>query len=139
MIKSTNTPGTITVTATAIKNNKELTSNLTASAITIQSIQADTTSLPFLTPVTYHGSVLTARRLAAVSQSRNSITVTFPGKFTRNDVKLVNFKGAAVQCPLSMTATSLILSTKELAAGYYLLSAGNSVAGNITKKISIIR
>ena len=54
MIKSTNTSGLITVTATALANGKELAANLTSSPRTIQSIQADT-SVPRAGSAARHG------------------------------------------------------------------------------------
>jgi len=141
MIKSRNTPGTITITATALANGKEVTSNLTSAPITIQSVAADTSSLPFLSPVLPRGSGGAASlNKIAIRQLKSSVLVSFSNtKALGWNVRLVNFNGDAIACPVSVVPAGLSISTKGLAAGYYLLSVNNKAAGGMTKKIFIAR
>jgi hypothetical protein len=131
MIKSTNTPGTIKVSASG--------SGFTATPITIQSIAADTSSLLFLTPILHHTLEHNALQQVKIKQLNNSITVTFNGKFTKGDVWITNFQGEKISCPVALTANGMVISTKNMASGYYLLSAGNNHAEKITKRIAIMR
>jgi hypothetical protein len=133
MIKTTNTPGTITISATA--------SGFTAAPITITSVAADTASLPFLTPVVYKVSPVAETRHRAIMQQRDRIVIVFADKkdAIASNVRIVNFKGETISCPLSLNEKSLIFNTKNLVAGYYVLSVGNKASGTSTKKILIAK
>jgi beta-galactosidase len=138
MIKSTNSTGPITITATAQANGKELAANLTKT-LTIQSVAADNSSLPFLTPVIYRNSVASTRNTINVKQWRHSIIVSFANqKPADGDVKIINMYGETIACPMVFAGKSLTISTKRLAMGHFLLSIKDRVAGNsLIKKIIV--
>jgi len=130
MIKSTNTPGTITITASG--------KGFTATPITIKSIAPDTSSLPFLTPIRFQGYTGSTTRHLNIIQKKNRIVVSFQDKNdVVSDVRIINGKGEIIPCPFSLSNKSIIVNTKKLSTGYYLLSLGNKTSGNITKKIFI--
>ena len=140
MIKSTNTPGPITISATALANGKELTANLVSTPLTIQSIQADTTSLPFLTPVLQRGVAKTALDKVSIRQIKNSVIVSFPDKtVTGWKVRFATINGDVIDCPVSACPAGLSIATKRLATGYYVLRISNKAAGTITRKIVITK
>jgi hypothetical protein len=141
MIKSTNTTGQITVTATAIANGKELAANLTSTPLIIQSLPADTTSLPFITPVLQRSSSTTvALNKISIRQLQYSVIISFTNKNTTGwNVRLVNFNGDVIPCPVSVVPAGFSINTKGLATGYYLLSVINKAAGGMTKKIFIVK
>ncbi len=132
MIKSTNRTGTITVSATA--------RGITATPITISSIAADTASLPFLTPVRYQTVSAAATRHVNVIQRKNCIVVDFANK---NDaigstVGIVNPKGEAISCPISTGAKSMVIDTRNLKTGYYLLALAGA-SGHFTQRLLITK
>jgi hypothetical protein len=141
MIKSTNTAGPITITATALANGKEVTSNLPSAPITITSMAADTTPLPFLgTAVLPRHSASRSFAPPSIKQLRNSVVVSFSSKNAEGwNVRMVNITGDVVACPVSSVPAGLSISTKGLATGYYLLSVGNKAAGSVTRKIFVAR
>jgi beta-galactosidase len=130
MVKSTNTPGTITVSASG--------RGFTATPVTIKSVAEDTTSLPFLTPILLRGAGIAALRNITLAQTKNFIIVTFAKEnAAKGDVRIVNFKGEKISCPVTVRSKSLIVNTKNLSTGYYLLAAGNRAVDGIIKKIFI--
>ncbi len=133
MIKSTNTPGTITISATG--------GGFNAAPITIQSVPADTGSLPFLTPVLQRGnSGAIAMNRISIRQLQYSVLVSFTNKNASGwNVRMVNFNGDVAACPVSVVPAGLSIGTRGLATGYYLLSVSNKSAGGMTKKIFIAR
>jgi hypothetical protein len=133
MVKSTNTPGAITVSATA--------PGLTAAPVTITSVPADTTSLPFLTPVVYKVFPVAASRRIAIAQQRDRIIISFASKkdAAEGNVRIVNFKGEVISCPVSENAKNLVITTKKLLTGYYLLSVDGAGVGEVTRKICIAK
>jgi hypothetical protein len=134
IIKSRNTPGTITVSASA--------PNLPAAdAVTIRAVMSDTSSLPF-PPVSVLNNAPDARyRNVVVKQAHNSLVVYFPSKAAANkDVFLFNARGQAITCPVRLSGIALTIDTRSLAAGYYLLSFGrNSAQGNMPVKVLVTR
>jgi hypothetical protein len=139
IIKSKNTPGTITVSAAAPNLS------LTAAPVTISSVVADNSPLPFVTPDSVvsvlNRPVDTRYRDVTVRQLRNTLMVFFPSKdAVSRDVVLYNARGQAVACPVTPAAAALTIDTKRLAAGYYFLSIGKTGAtGKLTKKVLIAR
>jgi hypothetical protein len=132
MIKSTNTPGTITVSATG--------KGFTAAPITINSVPADTSSLPFLTPIRFQGATDKLTWHIKILQQKNRIVISFSDKKEAlGNVSIVNSKGEAISCPVSLSAKSLIINTKNLSTGYYVVSVGSKIGGAITKKIFITK
>jgi hypothetical protein len=120
LVKSKNTPGTITVIATS--------PGLQSDTVTITS-NADaynTVDYPFFSPI------ITARKLASsenisISQTGRNVKIVFPSLASATaHVSLVNVKGQSVVCPATLIGKSLSLDTKFLAPGFYYLS----VAGN---------
>ncbi|MGA3052370.1 MAG: glycoside hydrolase family 2 TIM barrel-domain containing protein [Chitinispirillaceae bacterium] len=133
MVKSTNTPGPITVSASA--------TGYTGASITLQSVAADTTSLPFLTtPVLKRSIAVVALNKISIRQLQYSVIVSFANKNSTGwNVRVVNFNGDVVSCPVSVVPAGLSINTKGLATGSYLLSVSHKAAGGMTKKIFIAR
>jgi hypothetical protein len=135
IIKSKNTPGTITVSATA--------PNLPAAeAVTIKSVFPDTTPLPFLTntPVIMRGKTVFSRDIA-IRQYKNLLQVSLPGKSTiSKEVYLFDTRGRVMACPVSDNRGQVIIDTKKLARGYYCLTVGKRHGtDSFMKKILIDR
>ena len=132
MIKSTNTPGTITVSATG--------KGFTATPITIQSVAPDTSSLPFISPILVQGSLNAVTKHIRVQQKKNSIMVTFSNsKADAAAIKVVNYQGEKVFCPIAVSMKSLIVNTKTLSTGYYFLRITSKTDGVTTNKFFITR
>ncbi len=132
MIKSTNTPGAIKVSATA--------AGYTRDSIMLQSVAPDTSSLPFPTPVLQRRISATALDKISIRQMNHAVIVSFADKnATGWTVRLVNFSGDVISCPVSSVPAGLSIGTKGLAAGYYLLSVRNKAAGGMTRKIFVAK
>ena len=132
IIKSRNTPGTITVSASA--------QSFTAVPVTIRAVMADTAAIDF--PVAVLNRPANAMyREVLVKRSHNSLIVYFPSKAAvHSDVSLVNARGQSIACPVKTAGATLTIDTRRLAAGYYFLSIGKKCTdGNITKKVLIAR
>ncbi|MBN2036021.1 MAG: hypothetical protein JW768_04700 [Chitinispirillaceae bacterium] len=113
VVKSTNTPGTITV--------KALAANLAADSITLVSAARDTSPLPFIAPVIMPGIGFGVRH-AYVTQRNNRLTLHFPVKPAEAlDIALYNLQGKRIACPLQQQEKTVTLSTETLTAGYYCL------------------
>jgi beta-galactosidase len=132
ILKSTNTPGTITVTASA--------PDLPESApVTIVSQPADESLLPFsgVVSVTHGKSIPMLRRLA-VKQSGKHIFVLFPSvQNVKDKISLYTTLGKKVSCPTVFKGTAVAIDTGNLSAGCYTLSVegGNHFA----KKIMLLK
>ena len=134
IIKSRNTPGDITVSASA--------SGLPpAEAVTIRAVMADTSSLPFPPVPVLYDPPKSLYRNVVVQQVRNSLAVRFPSKAAAAaDVSLFNARGQSLACPARLTGAILIIDIKGLAAGYYLLSFGrNGLNWNAPVKVCVTR
>jgi hypothetical protein len=128
MIKSTNTPGTITISASA--------NNMTAAPVSIKSVAPDTSSLPFLTPVRFQGVPPVSKRSISILQRKNFIIVSMAKKQDAAiDIRIVNLKGEMLSCPVTSGPTGLVIDTKRLPWGNYMLSIGNKGQGTLTKKM----
>jgi hypothetical protein len=136
IIKSTNTPGTITVSASAAAPGP----SLTATPVLMRAVMADTSSLPF--PVSVLNKPANAiYRDVMVKESRNSLIVYFPSKTAATDnVSLFNARGQSIGFPFKLAGTALTIDTRRLATGYYFLCIGKmGASGNLTKKVLIAR
>jgi hypothetical protein len=134
IIKSRNTPGAITVSASAPGVRA-------AEAVSIRAVMADTSSLPFPPVSVLYTSPASRYRDVTVKQLRNSLTVCFPSKAAASDdVSLYNARGQSVACPHRVAGIMLTMDTRKCAAGYYFLSIGkNKKSGTMTKKVFITR
>ena len=134
IIKSRNTPGTITVSASAPGLPA-------AEAVTIRAVMADTSSLPFPPVSVLYGPPHARYRNVVVKQARNSLIVYFPSKTAANrDISLFNARGQSITCPVSLSGAALTIDTRSLATGYYLLSFGkNGARGNSPIKVLVTR
>jgi hypothetical protein len=132
IIKSRNTPGTITVSASA--------QSFTAVPLTIRAVMADTSAIDFPVSVLYRPANALFREML-VKRSHNSLIVYFPSKAAvRSDVSLVNARGQSVACPVKPAGATLTIDTRGLAAGNYFLTIGKRGAdGIVTKKVLIAR
>lgn len=132
MIKSTNTPGTITVTASAPDLPE-------AEPVTIISQEADNSPLPFIGVASVrHGKTKTMYGRITVRQRGNSIVVHFPAKSDMTDrVALYNSLGRKVTCSAAVEGTAVSLDTGNLSPGCYSLSVRGK--RNVTKKIMMLK
>ncbi len=132
IIKSTNTPGTVTIAASA--------PGLSATApVTIVSQPADNTPLPFLGVASVKQSPGTAllRRLA-VQQCGRAIFINFPTAGpVPGKVALYTSLGRKVTCPTTINGRSVVLDTRHLAVGCYSLAVTGEFV--VTKKIAIVK
>ena len=134
IIKSRNTPGDITVSASASGFPP-------AEAVTIRAVAADTSSLPFPPVPVLYDPPKSLYRNVVVKQVRNSLVVRFPSKAAAAaDVSLFTARGRSLACPARRTGAMLTIDTKGLAAGYYLLSFGrNGLNRNAPVKVCVTR
>lgn len=133
IIKSKNSTGAITVSATA--------PNLPAATpVTIKSVAPDTSSLPFITPVIENHENQIFKNMT-IKQQKNSLIITFPSRSAVNkDIYLFDLKGQMVSCPITLNRTNAIVDTKKLSAGYYCLSVGkNADYKHVIKQIFIAK
>ncbi|MBN2189114.1 MAG: beta galactosidase jelly roll domain-containing protein [Chitinispirillaceae bacterium] len=139
IIKSRNTPGAITVSASATVPATML--SLASDPVIINAVPADTSSLPFIYASVLERPQTTAFRNVLVRQARNSLIVRFPSLAeTAFGIVLVNARGQSMTCPVRTAGTTLTIDTRRLATGYYFLAIGkNGTGGNLTKKVFIAR
>jgi hypothetical protein len=133
MVKATNTPGAITVSASA--------TGYTGASITLHSVAADTSSLPFLsTAVLKRTAAAFAPNRITIRQLQNSVMVSFANKKSLGwNVRLVDLNGDVIQCPVSIVPAGLSIGTRGLAPGNYLLTVSSKGEGGVTKKLFIAR
>ncbi|MBN1308836.1 MAG: beta galactosidase jelly roll domain-containing protein [Chitinispirillaceae bacterium] len=132
MIKSKNTPGTITVTASAPDLPE-------ATPVTITSSEADLSPLPFkgVVSVSHKKNIPSSKRLV-VNQTGKRIVVLFPARKNVTDrVFLYTALGRKVPCPTAFKRASVSIDISNLAAGYYSLSIGEGM--NYVKKIAVVK
>jgi hypothetical protein len=133
IVKSRNTPGAITVSATA--------PGFAADPITIMAEPADTSPLPFIYASVLDRPQKTVYRNVVVRQARSALIVRFPSAAAAaGGVLLVNARGQAMACPVRTAGTTVTIDTRQLAVGYYFLSTGGKGSGgNATKKVFVAR
>jgi Beta-galactosidase/beta-glucuronidase len=117
IIKSKNTPGTITVTATS--------TGLASATLTLTAAAADTSALPFIWTgsAVGHGAdqVITGKNVS-IRQTVRSIIMAFPSRYAEaGNISLVNVQGKTVACPLVRREASVIMNTSGVAPGVYRL------------------
>jgi hypothetical protein len=114
LVKSTNTPGTICVTAT--------TAGLPQAQTCIASEAPDTTPLPFIASV-ITGPFTPSNKNIAIKRQANTLRIIFPVKgVSVDDASIINMRGQKMSCPAVVNGTILTIDTKRLAAGSYYLS-----------------
>jgi beta-galactosidase len=116
ILKSTNTPGTITVIASS--------PGLTPDTLTLTSSAPDFSPLPFIWPATrtllFTGPA-TAGNITVRQMSRG-IFVTFPTAIAEKcAISLVTLQGKVFSCPMAKSAFCIEIPTGEIPAGFYLL------------------
>ena len=129
MVKTTNTPGTITVSATG--------DGFTATPITIQSVATDTTSLAFVSSgIIYRSKLVTGKNSIGFRQYKKYIKLSFAdiSAMTAN-VRILNLRGEAVPCRVSSSGKDVIVTTRGLVPGYYFMSIGGGTG--VTKKFFV--
>ena len=117
ILKSKNTPGTITVTATS--------TGLTPATLTLTSAAADTSALPFIwngSAVEYRAQEAMAGHGFSMQQTRRSIVLAFsPKDFAIDNISLVNMQGRAVTCQVQRKGQLVFMNTGAIARGVYRL------------------
>jgi hypothetical protein len=134
ILKSTNTPGTITLTATA--------TGLTQGTLTITSKAPDNSSLPFIwtgSGIAGNGLCPFIEKSIAVFQNNRFITVMFPGSFREKAViSLLTMQGKKVFDREVTKKTSAVMNTRMLGAGIYYLNI-EAMGTSVSKKIVVTR
>jgi beta-galactosidase len=131
IVKSTNTPGTVTVTASAPGLPE-------AVPVTIISQEPDNSPLPFIGVASVrNGKAVTMYGRITMRQKGNHIVVHFPTKSAMTDrVALYNSLGRKVACPTVLKGTAVYLNTGHLSPGCYSLSVTGK--SNYTKKVLLL-
>ena len=116
VLKSTNTPGTITVTASS--------PGLTSATLTLTSSAPDVSQLPFIWPATktlLMAGPATAGNIS-VRQTPGCIFVAFPTAIAEKcAVSLMTLQGRSIPCPMVKSAFSIKIPSAGISAGFYLL------------------
>jgi hypothetical protein len=122
ILKSTNTPGTITLTATA--------TGLTTATLTITSAAPVTTPLPFVwtgSNVRLQGSKEQFTKSLFVRQQGRTLIVTSSILAVKDaTVSLTNAAGKVFSQKISRSGISAMLPTEKVAAGVYVLRIGGN-------------
>jgi hypothetical protein len=117
ILKSKNSPGTITVTATS--------TGLSSATLTLTSAAADTSALPFIwngSSVEYRAWDIIAGNKFSMLQTRRSIVLAFsPKDFAIDNISLVTMQGKAIVCPVQRKGTAVFMNTSGIARGVYRL------------------
>ena len=135
LIKSKNTPGTITITATV--------AGLPVSdPVTIRIVAPDTSKIPngFFTPVITKAVTSVSNKIT-VKEFNDRIQLIFPSlTIAIQQVSLLNIKGQKIECPIDVNGKTMIIDTKQVAAGSYYLAIGNQMSNlSMMKKIIITK
>jgi hypothetical protein len=130
ILKSTNTPGTITITASS--------GTLTPATITLSSLAPDNSPLPFIwsgTGVTRPAKKAPYEKSISLCSSWERITLQFPSRRMMPDaVRLLTMQGKKVSCPVLFRGTTALINTRTLAHGVYricLLRKGQQASKTI--------
>lgn len=125
IIKSTNSTGAITVTASA--------AGLTHGTVTLQSVAPDNSALPFIWPIVGAENriqpVLALKQIKIVQDSRY-ITAQFPSaEAAAASVSLVTIAGKSLRCPTAQKGYVVALDIRGIGRGVYYLTvqAGGAV------------
>jgi hypothetical protein len=117
ILKSKNTSGTITITASA--------PGLMPATLTLASAPADNSSLPFIWPssgITHSYADRITDKNISVRQTAQSIQVAFPSMdAAKSIVTLVNLQGKIIACPVQRKGFFVEVSTQSISRGFYFL------------------
>ncbi|MBN1307901.1 MAG: beta galactosidase jelly roll domain-containing protein [Chitinispirillaceae bacterium] len=117
ILKSTNTPGTITVTASS--------GTLTSATITLTSAAPDISPLPFIwssTGVSRSARKAFCGKSIVLHRTGETIAVLFPSRSAMpDDLSVVTMQGRKTTCPVTVRGTSVIIATRALSRGLYRL------------------
>jgi len=123
LIRSTNTPGTITISASA--------TGLTGASTQITSV-ADTYNpddYPFITPVIIRPISHIEKKLA-VAQRGRVLRIQAPLNGLRaGDISILNIKGQTIDFSIAAKDRELFVDTKKLTSGSYVLCIKNALNG----------
>jgi hypothetical protein len=133
VLKSTDTPGAITVSASS--------PNLASDTVRLTSAPADESALPFIWPGTgiarREGASL-ARRIS-IRQTCATLMITAPLKNGENvEVSLLTLQGKAISCPLKRNGTVSVIHTAAAGKGIYFVKL-TAAGGETVKKIVLMR
>jgi beta-galactosidase len=127
ILKSRNTPGTITVIGTS--------AGLTADTITLSAAAPDNSALPFIWPQTSvapRGAVRANVPAFTVRQSAGSITVAFSKpRNARTLVRLLTMQGATAAVIDGTNRSQVSIDSGKLPSGCYCLCVGKEIAKKI--------
>lgn len=117
ILKSTNTPGDITITASS--------DGLTPASITLTSSAPDNSPLPFIwnaIGISRPEKKVSYEKNISLRTSGKRITIQFTNRSMMPDaVWLYTMQGEKIDCPLSFGKTSAIIDTRSLGQGVYRL------------------
>lgn len=127
LIRSTNTPGTININATA--------SGLTAASTTVTSVadSYDPNSYAFLTPVIKKAVSHTMNKVSCV-QTGSVLRILGASKEDGKNISIINMKGQIVSFSTLVKGQSLTIDTKDFVSGSYVLSVKNNSGGKALLK-----
>jgi len=135
ILKSKQTPGTVTVNATS--------EGLEPATLTLTVKSPDVTSLPFVWPtggsVVPSAMVSSFNRQPVVRHLQKMIIVTFSAPLSgRERVSLIPMRGERLVPPVQCCGTKLKIATEGVASGCYRLRIKNGT-GNVEKTIVLAR
>jgi beta-galactosidase len=126
IIKSTNSTGTITVTASA--------TGLTPATVTLQSVAPDNSALSFIWPgvdaVNRTAPAVSPKQIKILQDSRY-LTVQFPSRdAAAAAVSLVTIMGKSLRCPSARIGSNISIDIRGITCGIYYLTihAGGTIA-----------
>jgi len=124
MIRSTNTPGTISIKATA--------TGLTEASATVASV-ADTynpNDYQFITPIIMKSAAHISQNISFMQTGRILRILTPVKLLSANDISIVNLKGQRMVFSVSEKGRQLLVDTKDFVSGSYVLSVKNVADGS---------
>jgi beta-galactosidase len=131
VLKSRNTPGTISIKATG--------PNVAADSVTYTSAVRDESPLQFVSHVLFDRVARISQQIKFANRA-NSIAIILPSKVSDSkvDVTLLTIQGRQVACPAIRKNEVITLTTAALKAGYYCLQISNG-NGEVYKKLSFVK
>jgi len=117
IVKSKNSPGIITISATS--------TGLTPATLTLTSAAADISALPFIwngSAVEYRAREAMAGNTYSMQQTRRSIVLAFSSpNIAMDNISLVNMQGRMVTCQVQRKGPLVFMNTGAVARGVYRL------------------
>jgi Glycosyl hydrolases family 2, TIM barrel domain/Glycosyl hydrolases family 2, sugar binding domain/Glycoside hydrolase family 2 C-terminal domain 5/Glycosyl hydrolases family 2 len=134
IIKSTNSTGTITVTASA--------AGLTPATVTLQGVAPDNSALPFIWPAVntvFREQVAALAHEIRVVQTARAIQVSFasPGVESRT-ISFVNIRGERIGCRTAFKGLSVSIDLTDIVPGIYFVRASNG-GQEVSKQIVVTK